>query len=389
MSPDRKSRRQFCQNFFAAMCAATAARAETKLVFLKACERNIDPWSVEPFVKPRVKHRVALSLHVLQIKLAAGDLDPQLPVPITRVHGLTRGLDGEIILRGVEEEADGGVFPICPDDIVLAMRTMLLSDQPPGVSIDPVLASDGHNIEPQQRVIYFGNIAGTRAGALTFECDYWMKKAALGHVVVPVGGFHPYIDYVCATLLREASPVRQSIGARFWFYPKEYVFRVSKDHRAMELDGGGVELLTEKSHLARRGGRATFAGDADPPAHAFAHNMTQSYDHIGRAYKPLLQMKNFIDLCATFKWLDRQRPALEAWRHLLFDYQTVAAYTPDVASTLSAPIRGAPGVFLVGGVSIEIRSAHPYVVDVSARLVETFDLTLASRSSPTTLFWYF
>ena len=293
-------------------------------------------------------------------------------------------------MRCIEEEDEGGVVFHRPDDIPLAMQTMMLSRQWPGVSIDPVPATDGRGMEAQQRVVYFGNVYGTRAGNTYFVSDYWMKQAALAAISVPVRGFRPYSDYICEEMVDDPSHGHRQAGARFWFYPRRYEFRGPEDRRSMTLGGGGMQILTEASYLSWSGAQAAPAGRITESAgQAFATHMTEQYDHIGRLFKPLLELRVFTDLCAAFKWLDWERLPLEPWHFLLFGYATMPAYTPDVAKTLTAPIRTAPGHYLAGGVLVEIRSERPWVIDTSPVLTEDATVALASQPDKDSLYWFY
>lgn len=362
-----------------------AARSETPL----DCSLT-GPHKTIVHSPPRTKSRVGLSLRRMQSALDKQTLSADTPLPLTRVRGLVVTPDDDIVVYGVEESGTG-LVPVIPDDIILAMRSMVLSHQPPGMSLDPVL--EGGKMADYQKVDYFGGIRHTRIGAAAFESDYWMKEVAAGARRVPAYNFCSYADRLVSD--GGVSGVGESKETRFWFYPRQSKFLVSRDRRKMRLEGSGLEVLTETQHgLFQKGrlGRLYAEEDSNPHARAFAQDLTARLDELSTLYPDLGTLRNFFALAEVFKWLDSRGVRLGDWRYLLHDYEPVSAYTPPRADTVTSPIAHLGGgrmLTLQGGVQIEVRLPSKPSVDSKGLLEELTDELLDKMVAVVAPYWWF
>lgn len=336
------------------------------------------------FGKAPGERNVALSLRELQERLQKSELDPESSLPFQELDGVF--LDHrDIVLLG----RGPGRFPVSADDVVLALRAMWLTDEPPGVSIDPRPDPDlPYGIEPWQDVVYFGGIEGTRAGLYAFSSDYWMKRLATGDVSVPLPGFKRYID-----LALEDGALRDLPANRSWFYPKATEIVVSEARDLMLFESHGIEVLTETEHslFDRERTFDLFLGQ-DEYAEKFARSFTERYDELAIFHPDLARLKSFFALCEVFRWsevvgLPTGRIRRDDWLYLLYDYLPVPAYsTPRVRTIVATTQRGGVGATMVGGVSGEIRLPDRPKIDTSGRLRRLAD-QLRQQRPASSLVW--
>ncbi len=337
---------------------------------------------------PTAKRRIALSLSRLQEALRKSEIKPETPLPITSIKGIIFEDSEDVILLGIEESGDG-VVNIVPDDIVLAMRSMMISDQPPGMSIDPKLAQDGSGMEPEQDVVYFGGLVNTRAGLFAFNCDYWMKQLAAGDIGIPVKNFSRYYDL----LKHDSISLNNSKGNRFWFYPKESQFTISPDYSIMTLhENNGIEVLTEEQRdlFENKSFKSLYSSNKiDPLAKDFTNQLTSRYVELSSVYPDLAKLKNFFSLCEIFKWAEKRGIQLESWKYLLYEYNHVQVHTPSKVNTVEVLLRsfGTSAIFLKGGVQAEFRLPSKPIIDNFDQLETIKQAVYTSKPISKNTFW--
>lgn len=349
--------------------------------------KDNENWDIFAYRPPTVKRRIALSLGRLQEALKHSEIKPETPLPITQIRGIIFDDSGDIIVLGIEESGDG-VVNIVPDDIILAMRSMLISDEPPGMSIDPRLTKDGTDMGPVQDVVYFGGIKNTRPGLFAFYCDYWMKQLAAGKINVPLEKFSRYSDLV----IDNQKILSVGKGNRFWFYPKESQFTISPDYEIMLLQKSGVEVLTEEQHFIfeKKLFKDLYSSKKiDPFAKKFTDQFTTRYGELSSVYPDLARLKNFFALCELFKWAEKRGIQLRLWKYLLYECNPVQVHTPSKADTVKVMLfsLGTRALFLVGGVQGEIRLPAKPIIDKSGKLVTLRKTIYISRPSSDAIYW--
>lgn len=350
------------------------------------CIAQPDYPSIE-YQRPIIKRHIALSLQQLQNCLENSiNIEPETPLPITTIQGITFLETGEILLLGIEEEGDG-ITNICSDDIILAMRSMWNTGSSPGMSIDPRPDRSLSGIGPVQDVVYFGGIENTRIGIYAFNCDYWMKRLAAGKIPSPLPGFERYCDLI----LNDSAT---KTGNRFWFYPRKNEILISPKSDIMMFENNGVQILTEIKHFSFNKNRYhTFYKNIDPVAERFAEQLTNRYDELSAVYPDLSRLRNFFALCGIFKWLevaavDPGIISLKELKYLLYKYEPVYEHTTPVVNTVETSFnQGNYLVKIVGGVSCEIKIPENPAVDKSGRLITFVKNILTERPQPSALFW--
>lgn len=350
--------------------------------------KDNEDWDISTYRPPTDKRRIALSLSRLQEALRNSEIKPEASLPITNVKGIIFDDSGDIILLGIEESGDGVIY-IVPDDIILAMRSMLISDQPPGMSIDPIMAKDGSGMEPEQDVVYFGGLVNTRAGLFAFNCDYWMKQLAAGKIGIPVKNFSRYYDL----LKRDNVSLNNNKGNRFWFYPKESQFTISPDYNIMTLhENNGIEVLTEEQRnlFENKSFKSLYSSNKiDPLAKKFTNQLTSSYGELSSVYPDLAKLKNFFSLCEIFKWAEKRGIRLEFWKYLLYEYNPVQIHTPSKVDTVKVMLFsfGTNALFLEGGVQAEFRLPSKPIIDKFNQLETIKQAVYTSKPISKNIFW--
>jgi len=332
---------------------------------------------------------VAVSLGRLQEGLESGEIRPETPLPLTRFVGVFLDEDApDIVLLGREEPPASGVVPILVDDVVVAMQAIWLSDEVPGMTIDPVIEGTDRSVGPFQRVVYFGKLQDTRAGLYAFRCDYWMKRLGSGAIPSPIPNLQRYVD-----LLAEAG-IRRKSGSRFWFQPAVPELRVSPAGNLMVLDGAGVELLTERdrSQFKKERTRHLYVG-RDPVARRFALSVTRRYDELAAVNPDLTRLRSFFSLAQLFRWVERAGLVLglarfERWEYLLHEYVPIPTHCPTRAPTVTGVVvRGRMMIELTGGVSLETRLPVEPPVDATGRLARLASRLVRQRPGGSAPFW--
>ena len=357
-------------------------------------------WETIAYNSPIVKRRIALSLDRLQKALRHSELSPETPLPITKIKGVIFD-ESDIILLGVEES--NKMVYLVPDDIILAMRSMLIYDEPPGISIDPQKQQEKEDIKrretssiknsdmgPFQNVEYFGLIENTRAGLFAFNCDYWMKQLAAGKITKPFKNFLRYADLIVTQSNYPSGTVKKGSN-RFWFYPKASQFVISSDYKIMLLHETGVEVLTEKQHdlFEKKLFRELYSSSKiDPLAKKFTDKFTELYDQLSNVYNDLARLRNFFALCEVFKWAEKRGILLYTWDYLLYKYKPVHIQTPYTADTVRTSFYfDGMSLSLSGGVQGEIRlPASP--IEGRKELLKILERAVFSGKSDTdSVFW--
>jgi hypothetical protein len=239
--------------------------------------------------------------------------------------------------------------PILLDDIVVAMRSRLLIDEWPKVSIEPTIETVTNR---QQDVVFKGGITDTPYGAALLDCDVVLKKYALG--LSELASDVPPYKELCETDLRERirregsevlhlqwfpidkipsleSDLRgcdiiseHTHQVRFWFYPLD-------ESRVTELDG--VFVIHGLVLGIRTEVYGTTSADAEKPtdmnADQFARNFISHFSSVAAKYPILRRLPALYQLAAISESMAKvspdERPELS---YFIEHYQVPRSTTP-------------------------------------------------------------
>jgi hypothetical protein len=306
------------------------------------------------------------------------------------------------VLYGEAREGGEGV-PL--DAVAIALRSIRSGQEPPGIDIRPEAGEAGTADSGRQKVTYYGDVERTIVGAWFFGFDYWMKRASMVRVRVPISRLIPYWDRAVQELQREVASCR-SEGTRrivrhnrYWLCPDE--FEGLEDGRVLALNATGLRVLTEKIDDGRSPGATdpcTSRGSDDPLAVEFAAALTASLGELDRDL-PVSQIANFAKLRALFEWLRQVHPRAAA-RFWVDEYRTSSARTQRFVDTevveerRSHPVLGSRGPAihehhfrLSGGVVVPVRMK--LFGDAGGSLEGLYQSILAARPDPSSRLWTF
>lgn len=202
------------------------------------------------------------------------------------------------------------------DDLIVALRAYAPNSSPVRViscSIDPTpeglqrlrnaVADVQRNARPgdEQRIVeYFKQALGlhtvtirgvspkTHFARVLVEADYHMKLIGIGIEKPPVR---------ITSFIEKAKPstVSKNSLQRWYFQPKYDYVKVSEDRTAMQLDGGGVELVGEDERVSA-GGQRTRTGGMNRASRVFTSSFTKMYDDLADQYPLYADLRNVIDM---------------------------------------------------------------------------------------------
>ena len=127
----------------------------------------------------------------------------------------------------------------------------------------------------------------THFAQVLVDADYHMKLIGIGLEQPPVR---------ITSFIEKASPGGNSNSLQRWFFRPNYDYvKVSPDENAMQLDGGGVELVGEDEIVAADGNRQV-TGKASRASRAFCESFTKMYSALSQRMPIYAELRNVIDL---------------------------------------------------------------------------------------------
>lgn len=227
---------------------------------------------------------------------------------------------------------------------ITALWSLYYSKQDPGISIDPIAPGvDKHLVR------YIGNVVNTDLGRVMRECDYVMKKWAVGTERPDIPGFRDVDDLTASHGLHYLGAHR-----RFWFVPEDMTFRRGGD--ALLFADGRMTVKTEYV-FQNKGVRA------EPADERFAQFFTSHYREIAERYPFYQELFEYARLVSLAKYL--KDSGIPLFWFLMANKDLVL--TEDSPGTVDALARGSrnfEGVTIQGGV--DLRTEGRYVYDQSA-----------------------
>jgi len=324
---------------------------------------------------------VAYSLKESERQLKAGKRNDQLVVElggITDIAGLVYDpATADVIIVGQINE---GRPKIVLDDLVVAMRSVLVHHEYPLVSIDKTPQTPETKM---QKVRFEGGIERTHLGATMLEADVVLKKLALDLLPGQLWGVDSYV----AMSVQEAERVEDDdhIASRFWFKCDAPALAARDDVFAiMEL---GVSVETEVL-AAEIDGKPVddLSSIEDEIGTRFARQMEASLDDLATQYPVLGHARSILALVALVQGMETLgiRPELQYW---LREHSVGRSDTPGEFSLLQVQreVKGRDMIMSVSG-GFEI---NPMVVRLQSGEVGALkEAVLTSRPADNTLVWH-
>ncbi|MBN2475598.1 MAG: DUF1598 domain-containing protein [Pirellulales bacterium] len=204
------------------------------------------------------------------------------------------------------------------DDLVVVLRQILSGpDARFGCLIVPrkealarvqtfLEVSNKQSIRPHQRRAWLEQLRGqlgtqdvevygidprTRAARVLVEADYRMKLVGMG-LEEGVPGVTSYLDLV--EVPRGEAPPPMGV-LRWWFTLNYQAVLAAADHRAFELRGQGVQVLSENELLTAEGERV-HTGKSEALTRQFARSFTEHFKALCVKYPIYAELRNICDL---------------------------------------------------------------------------------------------
>jgi tetratricopeptide (TPR) repeat protein len=236
--------------------------------------------------------------------------DVRYPGEIERVHGFVFDRSGrDIFLVGAKARSRATRIDL--DSLIVALRSVWIEGQTPGVSLDPFPDDPGG---PQYARVMGVPTTSTFA-RIMLDADYAMKRIMCGRLTVSAPQYQTYAALVAA---RHPS---NSLN-RFWFYPAPlgpHDAHISGTGRSILYDSS-LRVLTETERIVAGGLAGT--GTTDETGSRAAELFTSALDSFERSSQVepqgvFLRLHGLVDLVTVCKiWrdmeLDHDHPVLKA-----------------------------------------------------------------------------
>lgn len=262
----------------------------------------------------------------------------------------------QVNAAGIAVNQDTGRPVLVLDDLVVALRNVMLGRGVLGCSIDPrpgqfeqaaALASKWNLTVPQvkqrflttvgpQDAMVFGVPADSHAAHVLLTADYHIKLLAMGSV-----GGGPHLRSYLDRCQMDDAPTEL---IRWWFTLGEPSIHTSSDGRQFTLAGSAMELKTEAKFLA---GRAA-AGQAAPPrslaAESFVTDFNQRLPELRRIWPVYGQLENLFTLSLVAHLIHQQQLAQQVgWQPDYLVGRTGAA-AGNTAATMTHALQRYPQI---------------------------------------------
>jgi hypothetical protein len=206
----------------------------------------------------------------------------------------------------------------------------------------------------QQEIDVYGIDPRTRAGLVMIEADYRMKLVGMG-LEEGVPGVPSYLSMVQIPAGQAAPPMDV---LRWWFTLKYDGILTSADRNAFQLQGQGLQVLSENEMLTATGQRV-HTGNSDELNRQFARNFTEHFRELEAKYPVYAELENLADLSLIAAILRSEELPEKAHWHMLFfkdpkQYRPRLAHSPKKVETVINH-RNLNGVGILVGVSGGVR----------------------------------
>jgi len=179
--------------------------------------------------------------------------------------------------------------------LLLALKVRKTASREPLFSLDPINPKDLEH-SPQKKVFEPAWLAGTSAGEVMFQADYFLKELALGEYSMPVLGMLSVFDW------SEIGDRDKTWSGREWFVVKKAEVRMAEDKTLIPHIRMGVEareqILTPKGTLED--------APVTVPTHPlkkFAEAFTRNFDLIAERKSVVYHLRELAKASVMAKYL--------------------------------------------------------------------------------------
>lgn len=238
-------------------------------------------------------HFMAYSMKAAEQSLKKGNYNSE----IRKLGGITT-IAGMVYDQGNKDliivgQVNKGLPAITVDDLVVGLRSILVYDEPPYVSIDrtPETKQTG-----KQKIVFKGGIDNSHYGRDLLNADVVLKKMTLNILPLEKCGIDSYFTRFKRKSLQQES--EDVVGSRFWF-------RISNSPSFAELDNVFViremkiAVETEVLYATINGKRVNdIKNFKDIEGDAFSEQLTNKYGELSLIYPEIGRVKTLLDVVA-------------------------------------------------------------------------------------------
>jgi hypothetical protein len=163
----------------------------------------------------------------------------------------------------------------------------------------------------QQDIGIYGLDPRTRAARVMVEADYRMKLVGMG-LEEGVPGVQSYLAMIKIPPGQSAPPMAV---LRWWFTLNYEAVIAAQDHRAFEISGQGVKVLSENEKLSAEG-KQIHTGESDALTRQFAHSFTEHFDALSVKYPIYGALRNIFDLALVGSLIREENLAAKTGWHM-------------------------------------------------------------------------
>jgi len=302
---------------------------------------------------------------------------------ITRIAGIVYDTENsDLVIVG---QVNKNEEEIALDDLVVAIRAIVVHEECPYVSIDRTKDTD----ESGKLTIYFkGGVENTRFGQALLEADIALKRLSLGLLPSEPWGVKSYLLLSVDQLKRKGDETEDRIGSRFWFYPKCVSLALRRGVGAIRESVLGVETRVDYAIIDGKP-VDNLMEIRDKVGDQFARQVTGNLEDLSIAYPEIARLKKLLDLTALAKAVQelKPKPALRYW---LYDYKVARFETPKDYELIrkTERVKGFDNkvreLLLSGGIELDPMVLRLRAGDVTALR----DAVLKSRPPGNALTWH-
>ncbi|CAE6924796.1 unnamed protein product [Symbiodinium sp. CCMP2592] len=192
--------------------------------------------------------------------------------------------------------------------LLLALKVRKSASREPLFSLDPI---DPKNMEssPQKKVFEPSWLAGTSAGDVMFQADYFLKELALGEYNMPVLGMMSVFDW------SEMGDKDKTWSGREWFVVKKAEVRMAEDRTLIPHVRMGVEA--REQILTPKGLEDAPVTVPTHPLKKFAEAFTRHFDLIAERKSVIFHLRELAKASVMAKYLVDSKARIDpSWYRL-------------------------------------------------------------------------
>eukprot|EP00421_Protoceratium_reticulatum_P021526 CAMPEP_0168383302 /NCGR_PEP_ID=MMETSP0228-20121227/13833_1 /TAXON_ID=133427 /ORGANISM="Protoceratium reticulatum, Strain CCCM 535 (=CCMP 1889)" /LENGTH=1159 /DNA_ID=CAMNT_0008396449 /DNA_START=91 /DNA_END=3569 /DNA_ORIENTATION=+ len=215
--------------------------------------------------------------------------------------------EGELSVRVSETVEPAGSVNL--EYLSLALLVRLREGAEPAFSLDPTSGSDDPEKTQQEKRFEPAWLAGTSAGDVLFQSDYYLKELSMGEHDQPVIGMKSAFDF------SEEEGHKTEWRAREWFVVRDARIRVSEDSVLIPQVKMGIEA--REQHRGADGIEDSLITRPDHPLVKYADMFSHHFDLIAERKSAIYHLRELAKASILAKYLLEARVSLkDAWFQL-------------------------------------------------------------------------